>query len=151
MLAVGNKQVFKCCCAGVNSFPLRGSCCVLSLIFLPYFQILTPTLVWWLELPLWTPWCQALASCLRRSPRTYQLSKRSSTARAAPCSLPTPVSNAILITFIFPLRAQQLPLKESHCDGHGPLNRQLDTSCRSSLDEVAQFSCRWFSCCCFSI
>lgn len=56
-------------------------------------QILTPTSAWWLESPPSTPWCPALAWCLRRSPRIYRLSKRSSTARAAPCSPPTPVSN----------------------------------------------------------
>lgn len=78
-------------------FLLEGNYCLSSFIFLSCLQILTLALVWWLELPPWTQWCPASVWYLQLSPKTYRLSRRSSTAKAAPCSPPTPVSHSIML------------------------------------------------------
>lgn len=83
---------------------------LITFVFFSVLQILTPTSAWWLELPPWTPWCLASVWCLHPSLRTYQLLKRSSTARAAPCSPPIPVSqNVTLILHEPPAEAWLLP------------------------------------------
>lgn len=68
----------------------------ISFLFPSCIQILTLTLAWWLELPPWTPWCRASVWCLHQCPRTCQLWRRSSTARAAPSFPPTPVSHTVI-------------------------------------------------------
>lgn len=55
-------------------------------------QILTPASAWWQVLHRWIRWCLAWASCPLLFLKTYLLWRRSSTARAAPCFPPTPVS-----------------------------------------------------------
>lgn len=76
-------------------------------------QILTPALAWWRVLLRWTPWCPAWASCPLLFLKTYRLWRRSSTARAAPCFLPTLVSLSqsqppliSCFTFNLPLKSQ---------------------------------------------
>ena len=99
---VENKSVFKRCCAGVASFPW------ISFLFLFRLQILIRTSAWWLELPPWIQWCPASVWCPPPSPRMCHLLRRSSTARAAPCFPPTPVSHDImLIMYCEPTRCRQ--------------------------------------------
>ena len=99
---VENKSVFKRCCVGVASFPW------ISFLFLFCLQILIQTSAWWLELPPWIQWCLASVWCPPPSPRMCHLLRRSSTARAAPCFLPTPVShNIMLIMYCEPTHCRQ--------------------------------------------
>lgn len=102
-------------CGGVLVFPS-----VISFIFLSCFQISIPASGWWLALPPWIPWCPASVWCPHRSPRKCQLLRRSSTARAAPCSPPTPVShNIMLILHLLP-PPQPSPLPVSPCKRISP-------------------------------
>lgn len=111
-------------------FPLEGNSCLISFIFLSCLQISTLASVWWLELPPWTQWCPASVWYLHLSPKTYQLSRRSSTAKAAPCSPPTPVSHSImLILHRLPSPVQSfllIQLKTPHFFGRHRLVLELE-------------------------